>query len=312
MKTYNLLFLFLGFVGISGCGAQSDKTSAAPMVDTFQNSHPEQFQKYWFAGQAEINKYTVDQARYGSQHPGEAILIYVTEDFLPEKQVKKEFGNDKGVSILKLNSVEKFITGIYDYAIMTSVFTPIDYRENAATLKISFSSQDWCGQSFAQMNNREGKLNFQSRSYFQGEGDQDVSLPSTYLEEDIWTRIRLEPQMLPLGKIEIVPSQKYLRLLHKDLKAYAAEATLVLQVYDSKEKAETYIYTLKYPELDRELKICAESKFPYKILWWEEQLGPNQITKATLDTTLMEPYWQKNNPQDSSLRDDLKMQYRLE
>jgi len=311
MKTNKILVIFFATLSLTSCEAQTEKIEKTPTVDTYQNSHPEQFQKYWYAGLAEVSRYTLDQARYGSQHPGEAILIYVTEDFLPEKQVKKEFGDEKGISVLKLNMVEKFVTGIYDYALMTSIFTPIDYRKNAATMKVSFSSQDWCGQSFAQMNAREGKLNYQIRSYFQGEGDENISLPATYTEEDIWTRIRLEPQMLPLGKIEMVPSQKYLRLLHKELKAYSAEATLVLQVYDSKEKAETYIYTLKYPELNRELKICTESKFPFKILWWEEKVGPNQVTKATLDTTIMESYWEKNNPQDQGLRDSLNMQYQI-
>ena len=57
-------------------------------------------------------------------------MIFVTEDFLTEKQVKNDhYKNPKSVSILKNNQISKFPTGIYDYSIMKSVFTPIDIKE---------------------------------------------------------------------------------------------------------------------------------------------------------------------------------------
>ena len=46
------------------------------------------FKKYWFAGDAEISSFTLTQSRYGELRSGDAVLIYVTEDFLPNIQVK--------------------------------------------------------------------------------------------------------------------------------------------------------------------------------------------------------------------------------
>ncbi|MEX0361456.1 MAG: septum formation inhibitor Maf, partial [Allomuricauda sp.] len=47
----------------------------------------EDFKSYWYAGNAEITSYKLEQARYGELRDGTAVLIYVTEPFLPEKQV---------------------------------------------------------------------------------------------------------------------------------------------------------------------------------------------------------------------------------
>ncbi|NEN22468.1 septum formation inhibitor Maf [Cryomorpha ignava] len=308
--TFYIILLFT----FSSCDAQVNTSPD----DSFEQTHPEQFGDYWYAGKAELNHFDLTQIRYGEKRKGDAVLIYVTEDFLPEKQVKKEFGDEKGISVLKLNYMKKFITGIYDYSIMTSIFTPIEFRKYPQTLKLTFSSQDWCGQSFAQMNLRNGKLNYEQRSYFQAEGDVNEAIDATYVEEDVWTRIRLEPQMLPLGKIKMVPSQEYLRLNHKDLKAYDAQASLVLQVNDvkSEEPKEFYVYTIKYPELDRVLKISCQSLFPFKIISWEETNNFSNpakalTTKAEARNTEMLPYWELNKNANQSLRDSLGLHYKI-
>ena len=85
------------------------------------------------------------------------------------------------------------------------------------------------------------------------------------LEDDLWTKIRLSPTGLPIGNIQIIPSFFYLRLLHKEIKNYTAQGSL-------EEEAHHKIYTLKYPDLDRQLQIYFEKQFPYKILGWEEKL----------------------------------------
>lgn|SRR5690554_1536351 len=305
--TFYIILVFT----FSSCDAQVRPTPEA----SFQQINPNEFNAYWYAGKAELTHFDITQVRYGEKRPSDAVLIYVTEDFLPDKQVKKEFGDDKSISILKLNSVKKFTTGIYDYSIMTSVFTPLDFRKYPSTLKLTFSSQEWCGQSFAQMNMRNGKLHYQERSYFQAEGDVDETLTATYVEEDIWTRIRIEPQMLPFGKIKMVPSQEFMRLSHKPLKAYDAEATLVLQVNDQKSGGEEfYIYTLRYPELDRTLKISCQSTFPYKIMSWEETKNASNpakalTTEAVARKTMNLPYWELNKNENQVYRDSLGLKY---
>lgn len=41
----------------------------------------DQFGEYWFQGKAEISSYDLTQYRYGEAREGEAVMIFVTEDF---------------------------------------------------------------------------------------------------------------------------------------------------------------------------------------------------------------------------------------
>ncbi|MDX5476957.1 MAG: hypothetical protein LPJ98_00760, partial [Cyclobacteriaceae bacterium] len=112
---------------------------------------------YWFQGQAEISSFELIQNRYGEERSGEAVLIFVTEDFSRKRHVKLDepdkAGSDK-VSILKMNQTRDFVTGIYPYHMMLSAFTPTKEKSNG--LKFTASSQEWCGQTFTQMNLNSG------------------------------------------------------------------------------------------------------------------------------------------------------------
>jgi len=149
---------------LMGCSAAGDDGS-----DNAPNS-TENFKKYWYAGKAELTHYHLEQARYGEIHSGDAVLIFVTEDFLGDKQVKYERGPrpENLRSVMKLNFTRHFFTGIYPYTMITSVFTPVDVQ-NASALKVSSSTQEWCGQTYMQLNYK-GILH----SYFQSEADQGV------------------------------------------------------------------------------------------------------------------------------------------
>ncbi len=46
--------------------------------------------KYWTQGKAEVNVYELSQNRYKENHPGQLVSVFVTEDFLTDKQVKNE------------------------------------------------------------------------------------------------------------------------------------------------------------------------------------------------------------------------------
>ena len=132
---------------------------------------------------------------------GTSVLIFVTEPFLPETQVKADRNNASNVPILKLNATKKYLTGIYPYSLMSSTFYPVSNDQHA--LKTSFSMQEWCGHVYSQLNNRE-QFEFTSHSYFEGEADQNLKLDKSILENEIWQRIRINPKELPLGDIKAV------------------------------------------------------------------------------------------------------------
>lgn len=262
----------------------------------------EDFKTYWYAGDAEITSYKLEQARYGELRNGNAVLIYVTEPFLPGKQVKADGENPENVSVLKLNATKKFLTGIYPYSIMGSTFYPV--HDNQHAIKTSLSVQEWCGHVYAQINNRD-QFEFTSHSYFEGEADQNFSLDKEILENEIWTKIRIHPKDLPVGDLKVIPSLEYLRLAHKELKAYDATASL------SSENGIT-TYTLMYPGLERTLSINFTSNFPYTIESWSEEsksgFGANAKTLTTTASkikSIKTAYWGQHDNDDLMLRDSL-------
>lgn len=264
----------------------------------------EKFKDYWYSGEAEITSYRLEQARYGEQRNGEAVLIYVTEDFLPGAQVKANSASEENISVLKLNSTKNFLTGVYPYSIMQSSFYPLNGNPHA--IKVSASIQEWCGQVYIQLNNRKD-FEITSHSYFQGEADQDLELKKENLENEIWNRLRVEPEKLPVGDFKMIPSFEYLRLSHQPIKAYDA--------YGEYFTADSVnIYRIEYPDLKRTLKIFFEKSFPFGIEKWEESypsgFGENEkilTTTAVKKQRIRSAYWTKNSNNNLPLRQKLEL-----
>jgi len=273
------------------------KTERAP-----QKVISEEFKKYWYAGNAEITSYKLEQARYGEIRDGHAVLIYVTEPFLADEQVKADRNNPDNIPVLKLNATKKYFTGIYPYSIMSSSFYPV--HDNQHAVKVSASIQEWCGHVYSQLNNR-GQFEITSYSYFESEGDQNLKLEKTILENELWNKIRINPKELPIGDLLILPSLEYIRLGHKEIKAYNATTTLTINGQNS-------TYTIEYPELQRILTINFSTVFPHTIESWSETFKSGfgsdakvLTSKAVKIKSLKTPYWQQNKNKDLFLRDSL-------
>ena len=252
---------------------------------------------FWFSG-AEINRYKLNQARYGHQHPGHAELIFVTEPFLTREQVKNETGSQPSTDVLKLNALRTFNTGIYSYRTMTSTFQPIDLVRFPNALKTSTSIQDWCGQSFQQINWKKYGWQVRLHSYFEKEGDQDFKLDKSWLEDELWLRIRLDPQTLPTGPIKVIPGAVTTRFDHHPIQAYEASGTFT---QDPRQTT----YELHYPELKKTLEITFDTKFPHIIRSWKETSSQG-TTEAVLTHRIMNSkYWSENSPKDRELRKQL-------
>ncbi|MDP3980300.1 MAG: septum formation inhibitor Maf [Chlamydiota bacterium] len=277
------------------------------------NGLSDQFKKYWYQGKAEISRYELEQARYGQIHRGNAVLIFVTEDFLIDKQVKYEQGNfSRIINVLKMNSMRSFITGVYSYSTMISVFTPIEIARWNRTLKVASSIQEWCGQTYTQLNYRKGSYNIDAHSYFQNEADQNYSLKPVLLEDDIWNRIRLNPELLPVGNISMIPGFQYASMEHVPLAVEKAKATLQI-IEDPILFGDTMVqYKIEYKDLKRKLTINFEKSFPHMILAWEEEYmsvsgGTKKVmkTRAVKTHTLILDYWNKHSPSDLHYREQL-------
>lgn len=288
----NLLLLGITWC-VSNCSGSGERKSTLAETN--------QFKEYWYAGKAEITTYNLSQSRYGENRVGKAVLIFVTEDFSGKKQVKIDNpASQDRVIVMKMNFMKNFVTGMYPYSMMLSTFSPVDRTARPHALKVVMSTQEWCGQVFSQLNLR-GTYEFTGHSYFESAGEEKFNLPVAWLEDEIWTTIRLEPGDLPTGEFNLIPGLFNSRLRHSDLKIFKVNA-------EKTEAADASSYSMRFVEQNRILTIHYEKKFPFRISGWEESFmerGQNRSTIAVRDKTMLIDYWTKNKNEFLYLRDSL-------
>jgi hypothetical protein len=292
--------LLSGLICIS-CNEQSSGARVKSVVS-------DDFKNYWYAGKAEVSSYNLLQSRYGEDRKGKAVMVFVTEDFSINKQVKLDdpalAGRDKA-SVLKLNMTKNFVTGVYPYSMMLSAFTPVDINQVPHTLKLTMSAQEWCGQVFSQVNLKHKNYVITGHSYFEKEGDENLNLKVTWLEDELWNRIRLDPQTLPMGEVEMIPGLFFSRLNHTGLSSEKA-------ICSKEDAADLVMYVITYPSQKRSLVIKFESAFPHRIKGWTETHeinGKTYTTTATFDKQIVTDYWTKNKNEFLYLRDSLGLSH---
>jgi len=300
-------------IGFDGCydanggNASQMGRGVSPMPDGFQEAA--EFNDYWYKGVAELNRYKLEQARYSELREGDAVLIFVTEDFLADKQVKLESPEGERVapSVLKVNIVKKFLTGLYPYSMMASVFTPVDLKNWPNSLKVTTTSQEWCGHTFTQINWSNPGYRLRQFSYFEAEGDIDREIKPQLLEDEVWTRLRIDPASLPVGRVMVLPGTMTSRLLHTDQTPISAEASFLDIAPDSDGK-KMRRYILEYTDPARTLLIDYRADFPHEIMGWSEtysDFGKVLTTKAVRTDVLHTDYWNKHSMVDTLLRKEL-------
>jgi len=273
-------------------------------------SKHQDFDSYWNQGMAEITTYDLYQARYGEMRQGEAVMVFVTENFSQEKQVKTDNPNAYAtpiIPVLKMNMTKRFYTGLYPYSMMLSSFVAAGGMAPWQALKIASSVSEWCGQVYAQLNLHDDHYRYNLHSYFESEGDIDKHLNRHMTEDAVWNLIRINPSaLLQSDSIMIIPGLFYARLKHIDLKPYRAKTFHLSLDMGNK------VYHIEYPDLGRSLYIEYEPEFPFAIVKWSEEYKDGFGEDARVLTTtahrkkqIMSDYWKKNKNLDDSLRLEL-------
>jgi len=305
------------------CGVTA--TAAPTLLQAQQAQQAQQMQQffgYWSDGKAELNSYTSRQMRYGEPRTADVVMIYVTEPFNSEKQVKSDVPTPQTplVNVLKLNRNKTFTTGIYDYHLMSSVFVPVQGYTIGKTgyaagvhMKITFSSQEWCGQTFHQLNRRAQGVESRSFSYFESESDQQTLLPAdanTMFADQLFIAVRELMQTLPTqasSAVQYVPMLETVRLSHRPLAL--SSATLkrqdVKHVWQGK-SVEATQWTLATSENQAQWTFVVEKAYPRKILAYQYQEGSAIIEQATLQASVRLPYWQLNRVGNESYKQQLR------
>ena len=297
----NTLSLFVLATAIWACSPSpygDSKQANTPVHQTAgRSTDPAAVRSYWYGGDAEITSYTLTQARYGELRQGDAVVVFVTEPFSKSKHVKLDDSREEDeVPVLKMNQIRTFTTGIYPYSMMTSTFSSF---EGGTALKATTSSQEWCGHTWTQMNLEEdNRYRFEQRSYFESEGDQNTTLTSGMLEDNLWSTVRLlETEQLPAEvEVDLIPSLQFLRLRHLPVQPYKATiSTKYLREGES-------MLLVEYKDVERSLALFFTTDFPHTIERWEETyrsgFGPSaavMTSAGVLKKRIKAQYWDLNS-----------------
>jgi hypothetical protein len=262
------------------------------------------FWQHWGDGQAELSSYDLVYPRYGAERRGTAVAIFVTETFRTDRYVKAEGTRccaAHEVPVLKLNLVEDFATGIYDYNLMTSTFVALGDTKVARAgrpLKVAFSAQEWCGQMYHQLRFAPGHVDSAWHSYFEGEADGRAEIAwDDGLSEDalwLWARGLAFPRVAP-GERRDVPFITGLadrRLAHRDLRVTHAILTRSTKPESVTVPAGTFAVTRAQVDADGE-----------QLVFWIENDPPHRVIRfagrgreASLVGSARNKYWALNAP----------------
>lgn len=291
-------FLFLAWGG----------AGAAPAPPAFGDP----FWQRWGDGQAELDGYDLTFSRYGAARKGTAVAIFVTETFSNALRVKSDPGRHPAADefpVMKLNLVQDFPTGIYDYNLMTSAFAalaPVNGLPAGGVTKVSFSGQEWCGHVFAQALLAPDSIRVSSHSYFDGEADRALGLPLPQggLAEDallLWARGFAGPSLAPgeEAAVTILGSLRLARLSHRPLGLlsarlrHSAEREQV-QVPAGSFQVERFTATL---ENHRVWSFDVEVAAPRRIVRWNRREEGGEVGEAAeLLAGARLKYWEMNGP----------------
>ena len=282
-------------------------TAQVPREPPFDS---QQFQQFWGDNKAEIAGYQLTTPRYGEPRKGTAVTIFVTEPFANSVRVKADPGKHPPADefpVMKLNLVEDFPTGVYDYNLMTSVFValrPINNLPAGTPTKVSFTAQEWCGHVYHQILVDEKLVRGQRHSYFDGEADAEEKLENRAgaLYEDavlLWARGLAGPFMEPgeSRDVDLLRSVKLVRLNHVPMRWERARLTRKGEREQVTVPAGTFDAEVRTVEVSgaderarRTWTIYVERAHPHRIVKWTRSDGEQAELLAAERMT----YWQMN------------------
>ena len=294
---------------LSSCVAAPSTVAkgGAPIGPAAAPEFGDAFWKYWGDGRAELAGYEFETPRYGSVRKGTAVVIFVTETFSNSLRVKADPGKhpkSDEYPVMKLNLIQDFATGIYDYNLMTSAFTAITSVNNrpvGAVTKVAFSAQEWCGQAYSQLLFDARSARFTAHSYFDGEADQVATLavPVDAVSEDAllsWARGFAYPMVKPGGNVTapLVRALRESRLVHRPEGVGRAMFTRAAGTSSVRVPAGTFDCVVSTVRIEggRTWTFFTEAAAPNRVVSWTCSDGE----KAELLASDRLAYWQLNGP----------------
>jgi hypothetical protein len=217
------------------------------------------FTDYWKNGKTEIIKYELKE---DSISVGEGSLSF-NIDYV------EGINKTDSIQVLHSDFMGKIQKENYDYSAMTSAYLPLNLTLRPHAMKVINSVQEQTGNSFLELSQIPKSYEIVAKNTFKEKTKEHYILERKNLEDELWTKIRMNPNDLPTGDIEIIPSFAYWQSVRKSPNIYEAKAELKAYVGTEFTGKKLKIYTLDYPDLKRNLSIVFESDFPFEIVGWK-------------------------------------------
>lgn len=250
---------------------------------------------YWFDGKAEINIYQSSVVKYGVPRQTDKVVhIIVSEKHKKDLLVKADNWREPGlIDVLKFNYLTTVQTGIYTYREMMSIFFD---RANGHSAKMTFSSQEWCGQSFKEILNFDGRSSFCFDTYWdgQGKGEFEVDFPRDLV---LYDALPVQLRMLNFRKnlsaeMSLLPTQISSKVQKPVVERAFLKVRIPIQIQVPAGTFKVYPVTVEHRRgTDR---FWFETKFPHRLIKWESYAG-NQYQLLKSEKLA---YWQLNKPGD--------------
>jgi hypothetical protein len=275
-----------------------------------------QFKTTWYDGNAEISTYSMKEMRYGELRPGKRVMVFVTEPMRIATHIKPDtrLPDSAVVNDLKLNDLQQFNTGVYQYNVMTSVYSAVEDHPPIApgmTLKVAFSAQEWCGTVFERLIRTEDHLQGALFSYFESEGEGTYSFlhnDTVETEGNLWILVReLTGPLMPdtyIKNMPVIPSMWERRKSHTPVTL----VTCTLQKQpapDLKTDIGNFpVSRFSWTVNSRETTVLVEKAWPHHILSWHGSDG----SSGTISATKRIQYWSRHANKDEYLRRELMLE----
>jgi len=257
----------------------------------------------WDDGRAEIGAYEATIPRYGIPRSLTAYLIVVKEDFSRTQLVKADPGHDPAdlFTVLKLNHVINYQTGIYSYHQMESCFFD---RLSMDLVKLSLTSNEWCGNTYKEYTRHSGRAALHVRTYWDGQAEATYDLPvgpDVVFYDALPLLIRSLPQTPGTARsLRMVPTQ----IESRGPKPEIAPATLVAAREETKSVPAGSFRALRWelkPGAGRPDIYWTSREHPYVLVAWERADGGSYRLKWTQRLA----YWTLNRPGDEKYLEGL-------
>lgn len=302
------LALAIALTALSPAYGRSEKSLPAPS---------EGFLKYWKSGLAELTTYRGLEERYGAMRAHSTVMVFVYEEIDDKTRIKIESDRippERAIPVLKLNRLLHFNTGIYDYNVMTSVFTGLEgpgVTRPFLPRKIALTVQEWCGMVFQEVLPRKDGIHLAWHSYFESEGEGKRVLPmpegQAVYEDELPILLReLDGEWMMAGEskaISLFPAEWRTRKKHRP--AAWTPATLEKKSgFEYKARNQAWpAMTFVLRQEDDTTTWIIEDKAPRKLLAWHVSTG----AYGEFQTTTRKTYWIRNKPENEKLREGMEL-----